>query len=212
MRALLICTLLLSGCSKKSDTSSEPASGAKDEAPAGAPAQPAPEAPTPEAPAEKPVEPAPAEPAAEAPAVDCAALVTAEDVAKACGGAKVDVADDESPIKTANTVCARKVTAPGKKFPIARVHVLAFSSDAGADGWVKLDKVDDAKDVAGIGDLAWTRVKERPQLKSTDYDVGVRKGRVVLKLGMTKNSLNKNPPCTIEQLTELARAIAPRMP
>lgn len=216
MRAALLTVLLIVGCSKKET---------KDEA-AGAKQEPAPEAKqTPEdkagelaakppaPPAEdKPAEPPAAQPAPPSATVDCNAFLTAEDVARACGGSKVDVTEYTSPAKHPAAVCSRKMTEPGKKFPIAQLHFMVFADKAAADGWVKLDRTDDAKDLAGVGDLAWTRVKERPQLESTDYDVGVRKGNAVLKLSMTQGRLVKKVPCTIDQLAELAKIVAPRMP
>jgi hypothetical protein len=207
MRATLCIVVFVVGCSSKSETKSEAKVETKTpEDKAGEQAAQPPSAP-PEA---KPAEPPPA-PAAIT-NVECAKLVTAEDVAKACGGSKVDVAEGSSKIKAPHTVCSLRMAEPGKKFPIAQVQLMVFPDPGGVDGWIKLDKIEGSKDVAGIGDLAWTRVDEQAALKSTNYDVGVRKGNAVLKILMTQNSLNKKLPCTLEQATELARIVAPRLP
>ena len=212
MRVALITVVFVVGCSEKSETKQEPAGAATPpaaEAPKPAPASPPPT----DTPAPAPGESKPSV-AAEVPEIttDCATLLTSDDVAKTCGGSKVDVAESSSSIKMPHTVCALKVTDVGKKFPIAQIQLMRFADTAGAEGWVKLDKTADAKEVAGLGDIAWSRVKESAALKSTDYGVGVRKGSAVLKLSMTQSSLVKKVPCTIDQLTELAKLVASRVP
>jgi hypothetical protein len=153
---------------------------------------------------------APGAPAADV-QIDCATLVTAEDVATACGGKKVEVTESATKAQIPNAACASKVTEPGKQFPIARIHLQVFPQVAGAESWVKLEKVDDSKDLPGVGDMAWTTVAERKQLKTTDYTVGVRKGRALLKLSES-SSLDVKVPCTIDQLAELAKIITARIP
>jgi hypothetical protein len=212
MRVTLpIAVLVVLGCSKKSETKSEPSGVDKAGESAGDKAAEAVKPPEDKPPAPAP-EPPPSAPPAPAMQVDCATLVTADDVAAACGGSKVEVSASSSSIKLPQTVCALKLTDVGKKFPVAQVQLLGFADVAAAEGWVKLDKTADAKDVAGVGDVAWSRVKENAALKSTDYGVGVRKGRAVLKLSMTQSSLVKKVPCTIDQAAALAKLIAPRIP
>lgn len=201
--------LLLASCSKKVETAQQTPDD-KAEAPAPRPAEKPAEAKSADddtsVPAMRPPDPPPAV------NVDCKALLTSDDVATACGGAKVAVTESDPVAKHAATACALKLTEPGKQFPVARLHLLAFANQGAADGWIRLDKTDDATELTGVGDLAWTRVVERPQLEATEYDVGVRKGNAVLKLGMTKNRLVKKPPCTSEQLAALAKLVAPRLP
>jgi hypothetical protein len=214
MRVALLTVVLLLGCSKKSETKQEPAGAGESPGSATAPgAAEAPQPPPTDPPAGEQAENKPPV-AAEVPAIttDCATLLTADDIAKVCGGSKVEVAESSSSIKMPQTVCALKVTDVGKKFPIAQIQLMRFADTAGAEGWVKLDKTADAKEVAGLGDAAWSRVKESAALKSTDYGVGVRKGSAVLKLSMTQSGLVKKVPCTIDQLTELAKLVASRIP
>ena len=198
MRAVLITALLLSGCSKKDETKSEPA------------AAPAPEVkneePKPDTPPEPPAPPA------EAPKVDCDAIVTAADIEKHCK-AKVEIAASQHEGKLGKLgVCSRTMTEPGKKFPVAHWKLGVHDSPAGAEGQVKLEKTDAAKDLAGLGDMVWTKVDENKQLKHTNTAVGVRKGASVLVLHHTKDSLNTKPPCTVEQLVEVAREAIARLP
>ncbi len=203
MRAVLLSALMLIACSKKSDT--------KQEAPAASPpAQPSdnePAEPTPPSPA--PAEEKPAPPPAAS--VDCAALVTADDFQKACN-AKVEIGPSQLEGKGNLMTCSRSVTEPGKKFPIARWTLSTFPDAAAAQSWLKLEKTDESKPVADIGDEAWTSTHATKGLESTDYNAGVRKGGSVLRLTYTVNSLNKKPPCTLDQLVEVARLAAARLP
>jgi hypothetical protein len=204
MRAALLMMLLSFGCSNKSETKQESAP---------TPAPKADEQKTPEVKAPSPT-PAPA-PAPNVPdvRVDCATLVTPADVAKACGGANVEVAVSEHEGKNpALGACWRILTEPGKKFPVAQIYVNAFADAAGADSWMKLEKTPETKDVAGIGETAWSREAAIAGTKTTELEIGVRKGRLGLRVTSAKGPLNKNPPCDLAQLTELARILAPRLP
>jgi hypothetical protein len=83
VRAALLMTLLVFGCSKKSETKQEPAP---------TPAPKAEETKTPEAKPPAPTQtPAPVSDVK----IDCASIVTPADVAKACSGANVEVAVSE---------------------------------------------------------------------------------------------------------------------
>lgn len=203
MRVALLCVVLALGCSKKSDTKNEPP---KQEA------KPAPEAPKPaETPADKPPPPPP--PAA-APPVDCAAVVTADDIQKACK-AKVEIEATRYEGQGDLMVCNRTIKDPATHNTV-QFGVSRFANPAAIDTWVQLDKTNskDAtfKDVAGIGDGAYTKTAETKSLKTTDYDLGVRKGNLLMHLGYMVNDMNKKPPCTLDQLQEVARAAVARLP
>ena len=68
------------------------------------------------------------------------------------------------------------------------------------------------KDVTGIGDSAYTRAGEMKSLKSKDFDLAVRKGTLMVHLGYTVNDINAKPPCTPEQLQDLAKVVVGRLP
>ena len=208
MRIALLCVVMAMGCSKKSETKTEPTQTepAKPEAPK----------PAEDKPADKPPEAAPPEPkpaAAGAPTFDCNAIVTAADIEKACN-AKVEIKPTMHEGKMGGKlgVCNRSMSLVGKKGPVA-LWSLSWHGDAkAAEGFVVLEKSKEAKELAGVGDFAWTAEREMKELKSTDYDVGARKGATVIKLGFTKNSLNPKPPCTLEQLVEVAKLAVARLP
>jgi hypothetical protein len=198
--------LLIAACSKASDSKEAPA---KQEPAQEAVKEPAPVKDEVDPQTVKPPEAAPVSPAAN---VDCAAIVTADDIQKACN-AKVELRATQYEGKNPKLgLCSRAITEPGKKFPVAQWSINAFEKPADAEGWVKLEKTADAKELAGVGDLAWTREKHTAALKTTTYSVGVRKGGMVLKLSFTKNSLNERPPCTLEQLVEVAKVATSRLP
>ena len=202
MRTAVLCALVLFGCSKKSEPEHEvetPPTAQPSEARPATPPAPVPVAPAPEA-----------KPAA-APAVDCTALVTAEDFDKACN-ANVEIGPSQLEGKGNLMTCSRSVTAPGKKFPIARWGLSTFVDAAAAQSFVTLEKTANSKPITGIGDEAWTTTRANAGPKGTDNEVAFRKGSSVLKLGYAKDSLNKQPPCTLDQLVEIARAAAPRLP
>ncbi|HEY5924469.1 MAG TPA: hypothetical protein VIV11_22480 [Kofleriaceae bacterium] len=206
MRVALLVLVVAFGCSKKAEQKQEPT-----------PVQPEVAKPAEDKSAEspKPAEDKPAnkppEPAA-TPKVDCATIVTPEDVQKACN-AKVEIGPTMHEGKLGKLgVCNRSITEAGKKFPIAQWGVSWHDTATGAENWVKLEKSAEAKEVAGIGDFAWTRVHEVKDLKVVDYDVGVRKGAMVLKLGFSQSRMNKKPPCTLDQLVEVARIAVARLP
>jgi len=188
MRASVVCLALVCACDKPSDA---PATRV---------------APAPEPPAVKPPEPAkPAEPAP--PAIECAKLLTADDVKQACG-ATVEIG--ASSFEGKNPLCARTLTVPHKKSPAARFALSSFKDAAAAEDWVKLQKTAETEVLSGVGDFAWTRTKDGKDVK--EYDVGARKGALVIKLSVTQNSANKKAPCTLAQLTELAKVVVARLP
>ena len=60
--------------------------------------------------------------------------------------------------------------------------------------------------------MTWTREEPIAGTKTTEREVSVRKGTVVLRVTSNAGPLNKNPPCNLAQLTELAKLITPRLP
>lgn len=204
MRAVLLCAVLALGCSKKSETKNEPA---KQE-----PAKPA------EKPGAQPVAPAPTPPpppAANAgPPVDCAALVTADDIQKACK-VKVEVVATPYEGQGDLMVCNRTIKDPATHNTV-QFGVSRFANTAAIDAWIDLDKKNNKDatftDVAGLGDGAYSRKGEVKSLKTTEYDLGVRKGNFLLHFGYSINEMNKKPPCTMEQLQDVAKATLGRMP
>jgi len=151
-----------------------------------------------------------APPPAETPKVDCAAFVTPADIEKACGGAKVELTAHATEGSNPMFTCNRLVNAAGKKGMIANIKVMAHPGASGAAGYAKLIK--DATPISGIGDAAWSKEKEQAALKMTNYDVGFTKGVFVVELSESKDSMNPKPPCTVAQLTELAKVLVTRLP
>jgi hypothetical protein len=203
--AILSCVVLTAGCSKKSETKNEPAP-AKQAPAAEAPAsgQP-PETKPPEA---KPIE---HKPAVDAPKLDCNTILTAEDIQKACG-AKVEVHAGKQEGSGPLFTCQRTISEVGKRFPIAYWFVRVGKTPADVAGIAKLEKLPEAKPIAGLGDEAWSSEHEETKLKITDYDVNVRKGLFLFKVSAHKDSLNKKPPCTLDQMAELAKVATNRLP
>jgi hypothetical protein len=147
------------------------------------------------------------------PTVDCAALVTADDLAKLCGGAKVDVAVVDSKIKVKQEVCRLNVSDPGKKFPKAMVQVFLYENPAAAEGLVKLEKLPETKEVSGVGDRAWTTLHENKiaKIMTTMTVAGAQKGRFVVKVQSDKSGSEK-VPCTVDQMMEVTKAVVAKLP
>jgi hypothetical protein len=200
MRAALV-LLVVVGCSKKSEPKQEvtPAP-AKQEA-----VKPAEQKAADTPPAAKPAEPE------AVPKLDCNTIITADDIQKACG-AKVEIHAGKQEGSGDMFTCQRTISEAGKKFPIAYWFVRAGRGPADVAGIAKLEKLPEAKAIAGLGDEAWTSEHEEKKLKVVDYDVNVRKGRFLLKVSAHKDSLNKKPPCTLEQMVELAKIGTSRLP
>ncbi|HEY5944347.1 MAG TPA: hypothetical protein VIV40_02600 [Kofleriaceae bacterium] len=210
MRVAVVCVVLAAlGCSKKSETKNETKNEPKQEA---KPAEDKPaEAPKPAEPAKPAEAPKPPDDKAAKPSFDCAAIVTADDFKKACN-ANVELTPTMFEGKGTLTLCSRSVHEPDKKGSIAQWSLSTFTDVAAAEQWFELDKATERKPISGVGDAAWTGTRELKATKSTDHEVGVRKGTAIVIVGYTQNSLNKKPPCTVEQLTEIARLVAGRLP
>lgn len=54
-------------------------------------------------------------------------------------------------------------------------------------------------------------LKDYDTLGRTSTSVGVRKGAQLLSISHNKDSLNTTPPCTLEQLVEVAREAIARL-
>jgi hypothetical protein len=141
--------------------------------------------------------------------IDCGALLTADDLAKAC---KVKVEIKATLLEGLDTVCNRLFTETGKNsrglFAVRR-----FDDAADVDNWLTSDKVNNQEakftDVSGLGDGAYTKVYEVKSPKSTESDLTVRKGNLVLHF---VSEINKKPLCTLDQLQEVAKATLARLP
>ena len=199
--------MLVVGCSKKSESKQEPAA-AKQEPVAQAP-KPAEDKPAEDKPAE--AKPPEAKPAQAIPTIDCNTIITPEDIQKACG-AKVDIHAGKQEGSGPLFACQRTISEAGKRGPIAYWFIRASKSTEDVAALVKLEKLPEAKPIEGVGDEAWSSIHEEPKLKLTDYDVNVRKGHFLLKVSVHKDSLNKKPPCTLDQMVELAKVGASRLP
>ena len=139
---------------------------------------------------------------ADAPKVDCAAVVTAEDVKAACGAAVEIVAVENEGHDPKLAICERWFTEPGKpKVRLGGFFVQAGTEDA-AKTWASLKKSKDAKDVAGVGDEAWTLEN------GGKHHVGIRKGGTLL----TVDSKDKGGPCAADKLLDLSKASFGRLP
>lgn len=172
------------------------------------PAAPAP----PSEPAPPPARRPPAPPAAPPPAIDCATLVTPADVARACGGAKVEIAASTMEGKTPLTTCTRTLTAPGKRFPIGHVQLSVHANGNAAESFMKLEKSEESTPLADIGERGWATQHEVPDLKTTMFTVVAQQGRFTLAVKSDRNSLNPKPPCTLEQMTALLKIAIARLP
>ena len=203
MRVALLCVVLAVGCSKKSDDKkTEPA-----------PAQKEPEAPKPpedKPAADKPPEPKPAPEVVVK--VDCNTIITADDIAKACGGKKVEIVAGKQEGTAALFTCQRAISEAGKKGPIAYWYLRGTGKAGEGEAMMATEKTKDDKPVASLGDEAYSSETEQKALKTTDYDVIVRKGGFMLKVSTSKSSMNKTPPCTIDQMVELAKIGVGRLP
>lgn len=142
--------------------------------------------------------------------LDCTTIVTPADFATACH-ASVEIEKDPYEAKTELTACSRMVKAAGKKLGIAQWSLATFADAASAEAWVKRD-TGTPTPVAGVGDAAWTRSVEDKGLDRTELKAHVRKGSVVVTIGTWSGGSNASAPCTLEQLVDIARAAAPRLP
>jgi hypothetical protein len=199
IRTLLLCALV-TACSKKDDAGEKQAEAT--DKPAETPV---------DKPAEEPVATPPAdEPAAAAPTIDCDALLTADDVAKACGGKAADFAINKHALETgkAATTCVRTA---GKRGASVKLAVsTAPGSAQGAKSLLELSK--EGAKPAEVGDAGYLHVREVPAARQTMHDLEAIKGRVWFKLGYEIKQGEKKAACSDEGLIELGKTVAGRLP
>ena len=191
----------------------------KDEAPAGSPvpsdppAAADPEKPTPQ-PA-TPVESPPPEPTAAAPTIDCDALLTPDDVAKACGEKAEQLAISKGSMETGSGAgtCMRSVGRKGDRIGGIKLAVnTAPGNPEGAQSLVTLSRSENSRDIE-VGDKA-IFVKRRIEVaKQTDLAVEAARGRVWFKVGVVeRDDLKKALTCSEDGLIELGKTVASRLP
>ena len=214
MRRIILLSLLAAAlvvaCSKKKDDK-QAATPTTETPPAdkGTPGEVADETP-PEPNPDKPATP----PTTPPPAIDCAALFTADDVAKACGGQAADLEVRKHAMENGKgaTTCMRNAGARGKR--VSSLHLAVNSAPGSPDGaraLLDLSK-EGAKAVDGVGDGAYLHVKEVAAAKQTMHDIEAIKGALWFKLGYEVGAGEKKPICSDDGLTALAKVVADRLP
>jgi hypothetical protein len=205
MRAALLVVLLVIGCSKKDDKKQP--TPAENHHPTNTE-----RVPEDQKPAEKPPESKPAPPPEVVVKIDCNTIITADDVAKACGGAKVEIIAGKQEGSAAMFTCQRTMTLAGKRGPVAYWFLRGTGKKGEGEAMMATEKTKDAKPLARVGDEAYTSEREEKALKTIDYDAGARKGGFFLKVSSMKDPMNKNPPCTLDQMAELLKTGVGRLP
>lgn len=168
---------------------------------------------------ETPPQPMPDKPssplATPAVAVDCEALLTPEDVAKACGGNAADMEVRKHAMEngTGATTCMRQAGPKTKR--VSSLHLAVNAAPGSPDGAKALlelsGKSEGAKKVE-VGDGAYLVVREVPAAKQTVHDLEAVKGALWFKLGYEVNKGEKKPLCSDDGLVELARTVAGKLP
>ena len=191
----------------------------KDEAPAGSPVPSDPpvaadpDKPTPQ-PA-TPVDPPPPEPIATAPAIDCDALLTPEDVAKACGEKAEQLATSKSSMETGSGAgaCMRAIARKGDRIGGIMLSVnTAPGNPQGAQSLVTLSRSEDTRDLE-VGDKAIFSKRRIEVARQTDLSVQAAKGRVWFKVGVVERDDDKKAlTCSEDALIELGKTVASRLP
>ena len=208
----LIATALAVSCSKKSDEKKEEAEPAAEPPPVdkGTPGEAAdetPPEPNPETASSPPVTPAVA--------VDCEKLLTADDVAKACGGKAADFEVKKHAMENGKgaTTCVRNAGPRTKRTSSIHLAVNAApgSPDA-AKALLDLSKNGEGAKAVEVGDGAYLHVREVPAAKQTSHDLEVIKGALWFKVGFEVNKEDKKPLCSDDGLVELGKAVAGRLP
>jgi hypothetical protein len=212
MRRSILLALMLAvpavSCSKKSDKKDE-AAAETPPADKGTPGEVADETP-PEPNPDKPSSPPTTPPVA----VDCEKLLTADDVAKACGGKAGDIEVKKHAMEngTGATACVRNAGFKAKR--TSSIH-LAVSTAPGtpdaARALLDLSK-EGAKPVEGLGEGAYLHVREEAAAKQTAHHLEAVKGALWFKLGYEVVKGDKKPICSDEGLVELGKAVAGRLP
>lgn len=211
MRRTILLSLLLpslaTACSKKSDEQKKPA-----EAPPvdkGTPGEVADETPP------EPNPGAPSAPPAVAPvAVDCDAVLTVDDVAKACGAKAADWELKKQPMENGQgaTTCLRMAGPKVKR--VSSLHFTVNTSPGSPDAAKALlemsGKLDGAKPVE-VGDGAYL-VAGKPVNDQISHDLEAVKGALWFKIGYDVGKREKKPICSDDGLVELGKTVAGRLP
>lgn len=207
--SLMLAALAVS-CSKKSDEKEE----------AAAPAEPAPERGTPgEAADQTPPEPNPDKPASPPTtpplAIDCDRLLTAEEVARACGGKAADIEVTKHAMENGKgaTTCVRNAGSRAKR--TASLHLAvntAPGSPDGAKALLDLAKNSEGAKAVEVADGAYLHVREVPVAEQIVHDLEAVKGAVWFKLGYEVDKGDRKPLCSDDGLVELAKTVAGRLP
>ncbi len=148
-------------------------------------------------------------------AIDCEKLLTADDVAKACGGKAADFEVKKHAMENGKgaTTCMRSAGPTSKG--TSSLHLAVNAAPGSSDGAKAL--LDLAKNVKGakpveVGDGAYLIVKEEAALKQTVHDLEVAKGALWFKVGFDVQKGEKKPLCSDDGLVELGKAVAGRLP
>lgn len=200
-------------CSKKSDSKKEEAAAPATETPPidkGTPGETADETP-PEPNPDKPSSP----PAIPAVAVDCEKLLTADDVAKACGGSAASFEVKKHPMENGAgaTTCVRNASPKSKG--VSSIHLAvntASGSPDGAKALLDLSKNQKGAKAVEVADGAYLHVREEEAAKQTVHDLEAVKGAVWFKLGYEVAKGEKKPLCSDDGLVTLGKTVADRLP
>jgi len=207
MRQTLLLTLIVAAalavsCSKKKGDGQDKEAAPADKAtPTEPPADPAPDKS-----AETP-------PPAAAPEVDCEKLLTADDVAKACGAKAAEFQVQKNPMETTGkggTACMRNAIKSGN-----RIYLLvnaASGSTKTAREILDLAKMEQGAKAVEAGDGAYLVVREVAAAKQTSHELAVVKGTLWFKVGFDLPAGDKKPICSDDGLVELGKTVASRLP
>jgi hypothetical protein len=211
MRRSILLSLMLAAlavsCSKKSDKKEGAGEPPPDEK--GTPGEVADETP-PEPNPDKPSSPPTTPPVA----VDCEKLLTADDVAKACGGKASDIEIEKHAMENGQgaTACVRNAGSRAKRTSSIHLAVnTAPGSPDAARALLDLSK-EGAKSVEGVGDGAYLHVREDAAAKQTAHHLEAVKGGLWFKVGYEVGKGDKKPVCSDEGLVALGKAVAGRLP
>jgi type IV secretory pathway VirB10-like protein len=202
--AAIVTALAIACGSKKDDKAAEPGPAETPAIDKGSPG---------EAADETPAEPDPA--TASAPpvtppvAVDCEKLLTADDLAKACGGnaPEIEVRKHAMESGAGATTCIRQAGPKANRTTSLHlaVNAAAGTPDA-ARALLELSGKHPGARAVAVGDGAYLVVREGV------HDVEAVKGALWFKLGYQVDKGEKTPLCSDQGLVELGRTVAGRLP
>lgn len=206
----VIAAALAVSCSKKKDDKEAAKPAETPPVDKGTPGEVADETP-PEANPDRPSSP----PGAPAVAVDCEKLLTADDVAKACGGNAADLEVRKHAMENGHgaTTCMREAGSKSKR--TSSFHLAVSSAPGTPDGaraLLELSGKSEGAKAVEVGDGAYLLVREVPAAKQTLHDLEAVKGALWFKLGYEVAKGEKKPLCSDDGLVELAKTVAGRLP